>query len=206
VLVGKSKLNILGRLAFFYEYLGMDRFFGVVVAILLITVQVQAQSNRRFTRAYRDSVLQTYAGTTYPDYKLLLSDNKWADSKGNKGKVVFVNIWFGGCPACITEFGALNELYDSLKNNPNIVFLSVASEPMNRVLVLQSRYHITYPVASASPDICSKLNYNQGFPANIIIGPNGKIAVFKLEGYSEKRAREVMIGQWLPMMRRMAAH
>jgi peroxiredoxin len=175
------------------------------LSLLLAFAITHAQSNRQYTRAYRDSVLNTFIGKDYPAFTLTLSNGKTIDSKKLKGKVIFMNVWFGGCVGCLEEFSTLNRLADSVKADSNIIFLSAAMEPKERLTALINKYQITHPVAYVTPDVAAKLNYSQGYPANIIIDPTGKITLFKVEGFSEKRAQEVMLGQWLPMMRKMEA-
>jgi len=177
----------------------------LLIYTLLMTYTGHAQSNRIYTRQYRDSILQTHIGTGYPAYKLQLSDGKTVSNETDRNKVVLLSFWFGGCPACLEEFNALNELYDSLKNDPSFQFISVVREPKERLPELIKKYNIKYAVTSVTDVECSRLNYHSGFPTNIIVDKNGKIAVFKMEGYSEARARKVMIGEWLPKIKAMMA-
>lgn len=177
------------------------KFSLIVVLLLSFACPTHAQSNRIYTRQYRDSVLNSYIGTQYVDYKLLPSDGKTYSSATGTGKVTLLNFWFGGCPACLEEFSALNDLYDSLKNNPSVQFISIAREPAERIPGLVEKYNIHYPVASVTPEECSRLSYHSGFPTTIIIDKNGRIALFKMEGFSDKMAHHVMMGKWLPLIK-----
>ncbi len=105
------------------------KIYLLVFLSLLTACATEAQSNRIYTKQYRDSALQTYIGTQYPDYSLQLSDGTTLTNETEKGKVVLFSFWFGGCPACLEEFKALNELYESLKNNASFQFISIAREP-----------------------------------------------------------------------------
>ncbi|HVW14106.1 MAG TPA: TlpA disulfide reductase family protein [Mucilaginibacter sp.] len=42
-----------------------------------------------------------------------------------KGKVVFVNFWAVWCPPCLAELPSVDNLYRKLKDNPDIVFITV---------------------------------------------------------------------------------
>ncbi|HVS94129.1 MAG TPA: TlpA disulfide reductase family protein [Mucilaginibacter sp.] len=42
-----------------------------------------------------------------------------------KGKVVFVNFWAVWCPPCLAELPSVDKLYRKLKDDPNIVFITV---------------------------------------------------------------------------------
>jgi thiol-disulfide isomerase/thioredoxin len=185
------------------HYICYMKFYLAAILLLIIVKTGSAQSNRIYTRQYRDSVLDSYIGTKYVDYHLQLPNDKICTNQTDAGKVVLLNFWFGGCPACLEEFSAFNELYDSLKNNPSFRFISLAREPAERIPALIKKYNIHYPVVPVTSDECSRLNYKSGFPTTIIIDKNGRIALFKMEGYSEKMAQQVIIGKWLPKIRAM---
>lgn len=175
----------------------------ITVLLSLFAFTAHAQNNHIYTRQYRDSILNSYLGTQYVDYSLRLPDGRICTNATGKGKVTLLNFWFGGCPACIEEFSALNDLYDSLKNDTSVQFISVAREPAERIPYLVKKYNIQYPVANVSPDECSRLSYKSGFPTTIIIDKDGRIALFKMQGYSDKMAHQVMIGKWLPRIKHM---
>lgn len=179
------------------------KFSLVIVFLFSFACSTYAQSNRIYTRQYRDSVLNSYIGTQYVDYKLQLPNGKTYTNATGKGKITLLNFWFGGCPACLEEFSALNDLYDSLKNDPSVQFISIAREPAERIPGLVKKYNIHYPVANITPDECSRITYKSGFPTTIIIDKSGRIALFKMEGFSDKMAHQVMIGKWLTMIKSM---
>lgn len=101
------------------------------------------------------------------------------------GKIVFVNLWFAACPPCMAEMDALNELYDSLKSRPNFEFISFTYDPQKTIDSVVKRYHIQYKVLQVSQQDCYRLNMNNGFPASLIAGADGKIKYLNIGGYSD---------------------
>jgi peroxiredoxin len=90
-----------------------------------------------------------------------------------KGKIVFVNFWFEACSPCIAEIGDLNRLYDSVKSNRNILFLSFTNDPVNTTREAVKRLGIRFPVIPVSAEDCYRLNRQSGFPTNLILDTAG---------------------------------
>jgi thiol-disulfide isomerase/thioredoxin len=55
-------------------------------------------------------------------------DNKVVDLASLKGKVVFVNFWATWCPPCQAEMPSINALYETYKQDTNVVFLVVDAD------------------------------------------------------------------------------
>lgn len=104
------------------------------------------------------------------------------DINGNKiklkelrGKVVVLNFWFIGCPACMQEIPELNKLVDDYKNNPDVVFLAIALDynydlkkflkvkPFNYDIIGDGRYIADY----------YKIKL---YPTSVILDKEGKVA------------------------------
>ena len=101
------------------------------------------------------------------------------------GKTVFVNLWFAACPPCMAEMGALNALYDSLKNRPNFEFISFTYDSQKTIDSVVKRSHIQYKVLQVTQQDCYRLNQNSGFPTSLIVDGQGIIKYLNVGGYSE---------------------
>lgn len=58
---------------------------------------------------------------------------KKLDWKQYKGKVIFLHFWASWCRDCLKEMPQLQQIADSLKNEPNVVFAFASDEPMERI-------------------------------------------------------------------------
>lgn len=92
-----------------------------------------------------------------------------------KNKITFINFWFEACAPCIAEFEALNILYKKFKGNPRFKFLSFTYESKDKAIMIANKYSIEYPIISLNQSECRRLNFNQGFPTNIILDEATKI-------------------------------
>ncbi len=96
------------------------------------------------------------------------------DTKKLLGKVIVLNFWFINCPPCRQEIPDLNELADSYKNNPDVLFVAIAldeaydikefikKQPFNYHLIENGRYHADK----------YKLHL---YPTNVVVDKAGKI-------------------------------
>lgn len=117
-----------------------------------------------------------YKGSAYVPFEMTTLDGRRLTNELCKGKVVFMDFWFEGCRGCREEFGELNELYDSLKNNPDYIFVGVTFDKPETLPEFIDKYKLRYPIASVSEDAIKEMNYKEGFPTKVIIDKNGNIA------------------------------
>lgn len=117
------------------------------------------------------------------------------DNEGNKvqlsdfkGKKVYINVWASWCSYCAKEAPELEKYYNSIKNNEEIVFLSVTSpndkvyentKPADKsketILNKAKELGITYPILYDNNDRFF-INYEIGaFPTHIFINKDGTI-------------------------------
>lgn len=95
-----------------------------------------------------------------------------------RGKVVVLNFWFIGCPACIAETPKLNELRAKFADEPDAVFLALTYEPTGKVKNYLAREPFDYRVAGDAEAAMKKFVFS-GYPKNIVIGRDGKIVYWR---------------------------
>jgi peroxiredoxin len=127
---------------------------------------------------------QKNIGKQYPEFNFTTIKGETISTATAKGKVTLVNFWFKDCSPCRAEMEWLNELYDSLKSNPDFQFISIARETKDVLPGYVNFFKIQYPVVSLVD--CYKYNYNSGFPTNIIIDKQGKVAFYKSGGNPDR--------------------
>lgn len=132
----------------------------------------------RFERK-RDSIRQSKYGTDYLSFTVVTLDGDTITEKDLLGKVTLINFWFESCAPCMAEMPALQELYLKYRNHPEFQLLSFAREYPEDAEACVRKLHIPYPVCPVSDEESYRLNFNDGFPTNIIIDTQGKIVWIK---------------------------
>ena len=108
-----------------------------------------------------------------------LTGRYWKSSE-LRGKVVYLNIWFTGCPPCVQEIPSLNTLFNELGDKSDIVMLSIAFDKPEVLKKFMATYPIKLPVASVPFEQIKHLasvGGTIGFPTHLIIDREGNLAV-----------------------------
>ncbi len=113
-------------------------------------------------------------GEDFTGFKVTDIDGNKFDFREAKGKVIVLNFWFINCPPCRQEIPQLNELVARYKDNPDVVFLAVATdEKYDLQKFLKSNpYH--YNVVHNGRYLASKYSVTL-YPTHAVIDKQGKI-------------------------------
>ena len=120
------------------------------------------------------------------DFTAMDKDGKTVKLSDFKGKKVYINMWASWCGPCMREIPELEKTYQKLKNNKDVVFLSMTSpndsefknqSPQDKgkdvILNKAKELGVTYPVLF---DINDRfiINYAiRSFPTHILINSDG---------------------------------
>ncbi|MDY0904901.1 TlpA disulfide reductase family protein [Pedobacter sp. CFBP9032] len=106
---------------------------------------------------------------------------KATDINGNKidlreatGKVIVLNFWFINCPPCRQEIPQLNELVAKYKDNPDVVFLAIATDEKYGLQKFLKTTPYDYQVVPNGHNLASKYSVTL-YPTHAIIDKNGKV-------------------------------
>ena len=124
-----------------------------------------------------------------------------------KGKKVYINLWASWCGPCIKEIPELEKVYQKVKSNDDIVFLSMTSpsdatfqnmnpqdESKKVILDKANELGVTYPVLFDVQDRFM-INYNiRSFPTHIFINSDGTIHS-QIPGMMNEQTLEQKIAQ-----------
>ena len=100
-------------------------------------------------------------------------NNNTINLEDAKGKVVFINFWATWCPPCLAELPSVNSLYEKVKDNPNVVFLTVdIDRDLHKSTNFLQIHDYHFPVYSA---VGADKLYNQGIPTTLVINKKGEI-------------------------------
>lgn len=122
------------------------------------------------------------------DFTAMDKDGKTVKLSDFKGKKVYINMWASLCGPCMREIPELEKTYQKLKNNKDIVFLSMTSpndsefknqSPQDKgkdvILNKAKELGVTYPVLFDVNDRFI-INYAiRSFPTHIFINSDGTI-------------------------------
>lgn len=112
--------------------------------------------------------IKYFKGKESPSFEHSSLSGKQYSSNSLKGKITFVNFWFSNCSPCIAEMKSLNELYLQFKDNPDFQFLSFTFDNPQLISKAIEKYNLSFDIISISDPECRRLNFNKGFPTNII--------------------------------------
>ena len=122
------------------------------------------------------------------DFAAMDKDGKTVKLSDFKGKKVYINMWASWCGPCMREIPELEKTYQKLKDNKDIVFLSITSpndsefknqSPQDKgkdvILNKAKELGVTYPVLFDVNDRFI-INYAiRSFPTHIFINSDGTI-------------------------------
>ena len=122
------------------------------------------------------------------DFTAMDKDGKTVKLSDFKGKKVYINMWASWCGPCMREIPELEKTYQKLKNNKDVVFLSMTSpndsefknqSPQDKgkdvILNKAKELDVTYPVLFDVNDRFI-INYAiRSFPTHIFINSDGTI-------------------------------
>lgn len=96
-----------------------------------------------------------------------------------EGKTIFLNFWATWCPPCIAEMPNIQDLYEDVNTEENIVFVMLSlDEDYEKARAFMKRKEFTMPVyflAGRQPGV-----YNSTVvPTTYIISPDGNIVLEK---------------------------
>lgn len=130
------------------------------------------------------------------DFNLLLenAEGQPVSLKKFRSKVLFINVWTTWCAPCIAEMPTIAELYQHVKDNPNIRFLMISQDEdlqKAREFMHDKGFNLPYyfPKSRLPADLQSAY-----IPATYVISQDGQI-VYQKEGMADYSSESFR--QWL---------
>jgi thiol-disulfide isomerase/thioredoxin len=109
-------------------------------------------------------------------------DGKTIDLQQQKGKVVFINFWATWCPPCLAEMPTVNDFYEKVKSDTNIVFLTIdIDNRLNNSSAFMKKQGYQMPVYSSNLDGLPATFYSGTIPTTLVIDKRG-LVVFNHAG------------------------
>jgi peroxiredoxin len=130
-------------------------------------------------------------GTLAPTFDAPDIDAKWINTAELKGKVIVLNFWFIGCAGCMDEIPKLQATANKFGDNSDVVFIAIATNTPQELRKFRDREGFTYRHIGQALAL-SKLFDFVGYPKNIVIGRDGKIAYWRSRIYAWDKIESVI--------------
>lgn len=122
-------------------------------------------------------------GQMAPDFTLTDITGSTFTLSSHRGKSsVMLTFWATWCPYCIQSIPTLSALHKEYTGKSvQVVSVNVAAnDPIQKVMAMQKRMSIPYPILYDSDGIVSRLYAVQGIPVNVLIDARG---IIRFRGY-----------------------
>lgn len=115
------------------------------------------------------------------DFTLTDFDGNVIDFEEHRDKVIFINFWATWCAPCIAEMPSIQNLYDSFKDNPTVVFAMINVEnPHYKASKFIKNKDYTFPVYFPDASLIPKVYESKGIPTTFVIDRAGSIVYKKV--------------------------
>lgn len=182
------------------KHLTISNLFNVFFAIAIVVVLINPAAKALLIRGLMKiglfqpdiaTPLNPAMSTNLPHINFRSAGGQVMDLADQKGKVVFINFWATWCPPCIAEMPSINDLHEKLKNNKNIIFITVDTDhDLSRSALFISRHQFSLPLYVADSAIPETLSGN-AIPTTVIFDKSGTM-VFRKEGAGDYSGPKVL--------------
>ncbi len=117
-------------------------------------------------------------GTVAPVFEAPVIGGETLNTDTMKGKVLVLNFWFIGCTGCVEEMPKLNRLAAKYAQNADIEFVAISPNTEQELRDFLTRERFDYKMVGRARSIINLFAF-MGFPRNIVIGRDGKIAYWR---------------------------
>jgi peroxiredoxin len=167
-----------------------------LIIFWFLSLSTTCKSQKFVMKDYSDSmhsVYKSHIGKSFPDFKARDINGKYFSDSLLRGKITLINLWFEGCRPCIAEFKRLNEIFANFQNNKLFNFITFTFDDYSKINESITKYSLKFPVIHISEIECHRLNFGAGFPTNIIVDKDGKVAFYNAGGplYAADASKEI---------------
>ena len=123
-------------------------------------------------QAYKNFSME---GKEFPKFNFTDINGNEFNNENTKGKTVILKCWFIACKACVAEFPQLNELAEKYKNRNDLVFVSLAFDAKNDLMLFLQKTPFSYSVIPNQKQFMENDLDLKSYPTHIIIDQKGVI-------------------------------
>ncbi|MEL7590411.1 MAG: TlpA disulfide reductase family protein [Anaerolineaceae bacterium] len=145
---------------------------GAVLIGLIILFAVQMKN------AKQDMLV---IGSNIPDFSVTTFTGETFQKSQLQGKVVLLNFWSSWCASCDEEGAALEEVWQEVKDDGEIIFIGVNYVDTEKdSLAFLEKYGITFPNGPDMGSRISRLFKVDAVPETYIIGRDGRLVAIQI--------------------------
>lgn len=123
-------------------------------------------------------------GADIPDFSVTSFSGETFQKSQLQGKVILLNFWSSWCASCDEEGAILEEVWQEVKDDGDIVFLGVNYVDTEKdSLAFLEKYGITFPNAPDMGSRISRLFMVEAVPETYIIGRDGKLVAIQIGSF-----------------------
>jgi cytochrome c biogenesis protein CcmG/thiol:disulfide interchange protein DsbE len=145
---------------------------GIVLVGLIVLFAIQMK------KANQDTL---EIGTQIPDFTVTTFMGETYQKSELQGKIILLNFWSSWCASCDEEGAALEEVWQTVKGDGDIVFLGVNYVDTEKdSMEFLAKYGITFP---NGPDLGSRISrifMVDAVPETYIIGRDGRLVAIQI--------------------------
>jgi thiol-disulfide isomerase/thioredoxin len=119
--------------------------------------------------------LAAMEGKMMPAYHFTDLQGNTYSNHSTKGKVLLIKCWFIGCVACVKEFPVLNKLVEKYKNHNDVQFISLASDPKQKLIRFLAKKPFSYAVIPDTGEYMEEKLMINAYPTHLLIDRKGLI-------------------------------
>ncbi len=130
-------------------------------------------------------------GAQAPAFEVRTLDGKVVRTTDLKGKVLVLNFWFIGCPACIAMEPKLNAFKAKFGEKDDVVFIAMTGDPAASVKKYLAKERFDFLQVTDAKDVMESFVFG-GYPKNIVIDRYGKIVYWRSTIYAWEKFESVV--------------
>jgi peroxiredoxin len=154
------------------------------------------------TIGHPDSLLHALVGCPAPEIQADDLEGNRVHSKDLKQKVVVINFWFEACKPCIAEVEGLNRMVNEFRDK-EVVFLAFGRDQPADIQKFLTKKSFNYQHIPFAGDWADKFCVVAGWPTNLIIDKNGKLALIFSGGRTDEKAPDDVYHRMAPVIRKL---
>jgi len=145
---------------------------GAVLVGLIVLFALQMKNARQDTLEI---------GSDIPDFTVTTFSGEAYQVSQLRGKIILLNFWSSWCASCDEEGAALEEVWQEVKDDGEIVFLGVNYVDTEKdSLAFLERYGITFPNGPDMGSRISRMFKVEAVPESYIIGRDGRLVAIQI--------------------------